>query len=176
MLIYMHFQSVRQSYDDYILRYDSFPDLIFMGSRFFNDLISEDTNLRNLYDVRNWKVLNDPIKKNYEVFGCKVILVSDELYNFGFFEFDDLEKTKDLVIANDYRNRAHRLSIAKKVEKVAYRPRDSSQIPRPTTDTLNIPFFVIDAFKRENITKNEIEERKSNYQIRKGIYEPDISF
>ena len=29
MMIYMHFKYVRQSYDDYVLRYDSFPDLIF---------------------------------------------------------------------------------------------------------------------------------------------------
>lgn len=175
MMIYMHFKYVRQSYDDYVLRYDSFPDLIFLGSRFFTDFFSEDSNLRKLYDVHNWKVLNDQEKKNYEIFGCKVILVSDELYNFGFFEFDDLDKAKDFVIADEYRNRAHRLSFAKNVVNVEYRPRDLSQV-RPTTVTLNIPFFVIDAFKRENITKKEIEERKSDYQIRKGIYEPEISF
>lgn len=63
MMIYMHFKSVRQSYDDYVLRYDSFPDLIFLGIRFFNDFFSEDSNLRKLYDVHNWKVLNDPQKK-----------------------------------------------------------------------------------------------------------------
>ncbi|MFH4155680.1 hypothetical protein WAJ10_22305, partial [Acinetobacter baumannii] len=84
------------------------------------------------------------------------------------------DKAKDFVIADEYRNRAHRLSFAKNVVNVDYRPRDLSQV-RPTTVTLNIPFFVIDAFKRENITKKEIEERKSDYQIRKGIYEPEIS-
>ncbi|MCT9264366.1 hypothetical protein KTH52_08735 [Acinetobacter baumannii] len=175
MMNYMHFKYVRQSFDDYVLRYDSFPDLIFLGSRFFNDFFSEDRNLRKLYDVHNWKVLNDPQKNNYEILGCKVILVNDELYNFGFFEFDDLDKAKEFVIADEYRNRAHRLSFAKNIENVHYGSGDLSPI-RPTSIILNIPFFVIDAFKLANITKKEIEERKSNYQIRKGIYEPETSF
>lgn len=171
----MSFKAIQKSYDEYVLRYDSFPDLIFMGSRFFYDFINEVRNLQNLYDVRNWKVISDPIKKNYEVLGCKIILVNDELYNCGFFEFDDLEKAKDYIFDMDFRNRAHRFSFEKNVKDLGYRPCDPSQ-SRPTSIILNIPFFVIDAFKLENITKKEIEERKSTYKIRKGIYEPEPRF
>lgn len=59
----MSFKAIQKSYDEYVLRYDSFPDLIFMGSRFFYDFFNEVRNLQKLYDVRNWKVISDPIKK-----------------------------------------------------------------------------------------------------------------
>lgn len=75
----------------------------------------------------------------------------------------------------DFRNRAHRFSFEKKIKDLGFRPSDPSQ-SHPTSIILNIPFFVIDAFKLENITKNEIEQRKSNYQLRKGIYEPELRF
>ncbi len=163
------------SFDEYVLKYDSFPDLIFMGSRFFNNFFIEDSNLRKLHDVRNWKVLNDPIKKNYEVLGCKVILVNDEFYNCGFFEFDDLERAKDYIFDSDFRKSEDRFAILKNIENSCYSSCEPTQL-RSINHILNIPFSVIDAFKLENITKKEIEERKRNFQIIKGIYEPEQRF
>lgn len=173
----MHFQSVRQSFDEYVLKFDSFPDLIFMGRYYFYDFFNEVNNLKNLYDVDNWKVLNDPKNRNYEILGCKVILVNDELYNFGFFEFEDLEKAKDYIIDKNYRNSTDRLSLQKCRNDIDHRSWEPTQPTKPTTSfIINIPFFVIEAFKLEKISKKEIEDRKNNYKLRKGIYEPESQF
>ncbi|MGQ0894459.1 hypothetical protein ACT4Y0_15195 [Acinetobacter baumannii] len=173
--MYQKLKAIRQSYDEYVLKFDSFPDLIFIGRNYFHDLFNEVESLKR-NGVNYWKIRSGSTLNNYDIYGCKLIVINEPFFAFGFFEFDDLDKIKDLVIADEYRNSADRLSIAKIIENVDYRPRDLSQIPRPTTDTLDIPFFVIDAFKLENITKKEIEQRKNDYQIRKGIYEPEISF
>ena len=173
--MYPKLKAIRQSYDEYVLKFDSFPDLIFMGRNYFYDLFNEVESLKR-NGVSNWKIQTGTTLKNYDIYGCKLIVINEPFFTFGFFEFNDLDKTKDLVIAQEYRKSADRLSIAKNIENVDYSPRDPSPIHRPTTDTLDIPFFIIDAFKLENITKKEIEERKSDYQIRKGLYEPEISF
>lgn len=173
----MHFRSIQKSYDEYVLRYDSFPDLIFMGSNFFYDFFNEVINLQKLYDVRNWKVLNDPKQKNYEILGCKVIIVSDVLYKFGFFEFVDLEEAEKFIIDKDYSNIAHRLSLQKRIDNIDHSSWEPSPPTKPLTSVIvNIPFFVIEAFKFENISKKEIEQRIRDYQIRKGIYEPEMRF
>ncbi|BBQ50141.1 MULTISPECIES: hypothetical protein [Acinetobacter calcoaceticus/baumannii complex] len=173
----MHFQSVRQSFDEYVLRFDSFPDLIFMGRNYFYDFFNEVNNLKKLYDVDNWKVLNDPKNKNYEILGCKVIIVNDELYSFGFFEFEDLEKAKEYIIDKNYRNSHYRLSLQKCRNDIDHKSWDPVPPTEPRTNfIINIPFFVIEAFKLEQLSKKEIEDRKDNYKLRKGIYEPETRF
>ena len=64
----MSFQSIQKAFDEYVLRYDSFPDLIFMGRGFQSDLLNENPN-------RNWKILLASKSEIEEVTGCKVILV-----------------------------------------------------------------------------------------------------
>ncbi|EEH68044.1 hypothetical protein HMPREF0023_2397, partial [Acinetobacter sp. ATCC 27244] len=45
----MKFQEIREAFDEYVLHFNAFPDLIFIGGEFYRYLISEMTE-------HNWKV------------------------------------------------------------------------------------------------------------------------
>ncbi|WP_336142847.1 hypothetical protein [Acinetobacter sp. 102] len=169
----MNFQSIQKAFDEYVLRFDVFPDLIFMGRGFQRDFLNENPN-------RNWKVLLASKNEIEEVTGCKVILVPHHDYNnrFGFYEFDDLEQYKNHVIDEAYRKSTDSFHIYKNMPSSSdIKPWESL----PTRDAigdpyLKIPFSVQETFQNANISKKEIEKRKHDYSIRKGIYEPESRF
>ncbi|HAV5300133.1 TPA: hypothetical protein JI044_17100 [Acinetobacter baumannii] len=174
--MYPKLKAVRQSYDEYVLRFDSFPDLIFMGKNYFYDFFNEVESVkREIGDY--WKIQSGPKLNDYEIFGCKVIVVDDRYFSFGFFEFTDLEETKDYIFDKDFRNSADLFSVDKgKKDLLDHRSWEPQPVERLPDLILNIPFFVIEAFKLEKISKKEIEDRKHNYKLRKEIYEPESRF
>ncbi|MCH7387651.1 hypothetical protein MMO39_10120 [Acinetobacter modestus] len=169
----MNFQSIQKAFDEYILRFDSFPDLILMGSGFQINFLNENPE-------PNWKVLLESKYKITEVMGCKVILVPyyDYEYRFGFYEFDDLEQYKNHVIDDAYRKSTDSFHIYKNMLSSSdIKPWESLPTQEAIFDPyLTIPFSVQKTFKNANISKKEIEKRKQDYSIRKGIYEPDLRF
>lgn len=46
--MYPKLKAIRQSYDEYVLKFDSFPDLIFMGRNYFYDLFNEVESLKEM--------------------------------------------------------------------------------------------------------------------------------
>lgn len=168
----MNFQSVQKAFDEYILRFDAFPDLIFMGRGFQRDFLNENPN-------RNWKVLLASKSEIEEVTGCKVILVPYYDFNnrFGFFEFDDLDKHRNSEFEENIRSNEY-FCIFKNLPSIYdVKPWESSPPKEPVWDNvLKVPFSVLDVFKSANISKIEIEKRKQDYSIRKGIYEPEPRF
>ncbi|MFW1636418.1 hypothetical protein [Acinetobacter oleivorans] len=170
----MSFQSVQKSYDEYVLRFDSFPDLIFIGNNVYRDLYDE------FKKKPNWKVLFESKYKIDEIMGCKIVIVPSHYYDyrFDFFEFDDLEECKNKIFDEDFRRSSDYLTIMKNLPSI-YDCKLWEASPPTMSDfdyCLNIPFAAIEQFKLENLTKSEIEERKSTYKIRKGIYEPESRF
>ncbi|RSO57744.1 hypothetical protein EA756_09695 [Acinetobacter lactucae] len=170
----MSFKSLRKSYDEYVLRFDSFPDLIFIGNNVYRDLYDEFKN------NPNWKVLFESKYKIDEIMGCKVVIVPSHYYDyrFDFFEFDDLEECKNKIFDEGFRRSSDYLTIMKNLPSI-YDCKLWEASPPTKSDfdyCLNIPFAAIEQFKLENLTKSEIEERQSTYKIRKGIYEPESRF
>lgn len=94
-----------------------------------------------------------------------------------FFEFDDLEDCKNKIFAEDFRRSSDYLVIMKNLPSINdCKPWEASPPTKSFDYCLNIPFAAIDQFKLENLIKSEIEDRKSTYKIRKGIYEPEPRF
>ncbi|EFF83470.1 hypothetical protein HMP0015_1075, partial [Acinetobacter haemolyticus ATCC 19194] len=60
----MKFQSIKEAFDEYVLRFDSFPDLILMGRGFQINFLNENPE-------PNWKVLLESKSEITEVMGCK---------------------------------------------------------------------------------------------------------
>ncbi|MDV4235858.1 hypothetical protein [Acinetobacter baumannii] len=170
----MSLQSLQKSYDEYVLRFNSFPDLIFVGNNVYRDLYDE------LKKNTNWKVVFESRYKIDSIIGCKLVIVPSHHYDyrFDFFEFGDLEECKNMIFAEDFRRSSDYLSIMKNLPLIYdCKPWEASPPTKSDFDyCLNIPFAAIEQFKLENLTKNEIEERKSTYKIRKGIYEPESRF
>ncbi|MFX6133659.1 hypothetical protein ABTF13_16350 [Acinetobacter baumannii] len=170
----MSFKSIQKSYDEYVLRFDSFPNLIFIGNNVYRDLYDE------FKKSPNWKVVFESRYKIDSIMGCKVIIVPSYSYDyrFDFFEFDDLEECKNMIFDEDFRRSSDCLTIKKNLPSIYdCKLWDASPPTKSDFDyCLNIPFTAIEQFKLENLTKSEIEERKSTYKIIKGIYEPESRF
>lgn len=74
--MYPKLKAIRQSYDEYVLKFDSFPDLIFMGRNYFYDLFNEVESLKR-NGVSNWKIQTGTTLKNYDIYGCKLIVINE---------------------------------------------------------------------------------------------------
>ncbi|WP_223804346.1 hypothetical protein, partial [Acinetobacter sp. ATCC 27244] len=123
-------------------------------------------------------VRTDHESKPDEIFGCKILFVRDYSYRFGFFEFDDLDKYRNYQFNENFRKYEDGFNIPKNLPSLyELKPWEASLPKQPEFDyVLRIPFSVLEIFKSANISKNEMEERKRNYGIRKGIYEPESRF
>ncbi|OCY52882.1 hypothetical protein [Acinetobacter pittii] len=169
----MSLQSLQKSYDEYVLRFNSFPDLIFVGNNVYRDLYDE------FKKNTNWKVVFESRYKIDSIIGCKLIIVPSYHYDyrFDFLEFDDLEECKNLIFDEDFRRSSDYMVINKNLLSISdCKPWEASPPTKSFDYCLNIPFSAIDQFKLENLTKSEIEDRISTYKIRKGIYEPEPRF
>lgn len=169
----MKFKSIQEAFDEYVLQFDAFPDLIFMGESFQRIFLNENRQ-------PNWKVLLESESKIKSVIGCKVILVPYTNYShrFNFFEFDDLEEYKNHIISENIRKYEDSFLIPKNLPSVYdFQPWETSPPPEKVYDPfLRIPFTVLETFRTTSISKQEIKEIKEVYSIRKGIYEPEMRF
>ena len=73
----MSLQLLQKSYDEYVLRFNSFPDLIFVGNNVYRDLYDEFKNT-------NWKVVFESRYKIDSIIGCKLVIVPSHHYDYRF--------------------------------------------------------------------------------------------
>ena len=148
---------ITKAYRDYISKYNSSPDLLFIGEKTFAEL------MRGLSD---FQTLNfSPKLQEHTIYGCLIIKVSNHSYGYNFYEFDDLYKYKDTNVLYGRNLVIEKLMLEDSLGFIGNAECD----PKATVDVerLTIPLEVLEAFKNHlsrGLKQDHVKEVNSVYK------------
>lgn len=147
-------QNIRRSHSEYIKKYNSRPNLFFVGEKFFHQ-----TLLPSIYMDEDVRIKTNPELRLPTVFGCAIVFVDAHWFGYGYFEYEDLEKHKsvktDLEIFQVYKqNENHKPAYA------AYSPRP---LEESQPKILEIPVCVLDSFNRAHLVEAAVNRMHNSY-------------
>lgn len=148
---------ITKAYRDYISKYNSSPDLLFIGEKTFAEL------MRGLSD---FQTLNfSPKLQEHTIYGCLIIKVPSHSYGYNFYEFDDLDRNKDIKVLYGRELVIEKFALEDSVGLIGNAEFD----PKATNDRLflTIPLEVLETFKKHlsrGLQKTHVKEVNSVYK------------
>lgn len=148
---------IKRSYREYTSKYNSSPDLLFIGEKTFVEL------MRGLSD---FQTLNfSPKLQEHTIYGCLIIKVPGHSYGYNFYEFDDLYKYKDTNVLYGRNLVIEKLLLEDSIGFIG----NAECNPKATLDIerLIIPLEVLEAFKNHlsrGLQRDHVKEVNSVYK------------
>ncbi|MCU4453301.1 hypothetical protein [Acinetobacter nosocomialis] len=146
--------NLRRSHSEYIKKFNSRPNLFFIGERLFHREF-----LPAIWNNSEVNVKTDPELRVPTFYGCAVVRVNDDSFGYGFFEYDDLYKHR--LVKSDLRT-----FVVEKREG-NHMPAYSSCGSYPTEASLpkllEIPTCVIEEFNNAQFVAEAINRMHSSY-------------
>lgn len=151
--------NIERSYRDYISKYKTTPNLLFMGVPVFEEY------LRN--QKFHWSAEFSPKLREHVALGCLIIRVPSNCFGYKFFEFDDLNRNKDTHLLYGSILRIDKIPLEYTTDRIG----PSSVDPKATfqREFLDIPLVVLEAFKRYlncGLKADDVESMANVYQRR----------
>lgn len=140
-----------KSYKEYISKYRTSPNLLFVGEKVFLELVRDPVNLQNL---RFSQTLQE-----HTIYGCLIIRVPSRSYGYNFYEFDDLYIYKDINVPHGRELIIEKLLLEGSLCFVGNPELDPRSTATIDVERLIIPLDVLASFKK---------------QLRRGLKQDDI--
>lgn len=137
---------LRRSHTEYIKKFQSRPDLFFINKRiFYKEFGAMDRD-------SSAQVKLDQNLEKLTVLGCVVVLIENNSFGYGFFEYSDLYMHKsvktDLSMV--------RVEKLNKNHEPSYRSGEDCPSEASLPTLLEIPVCVLKTFNKENLPQAEV--------------------
>lgn len=151
---------LQQKHAEYVDKYGTYPDLLFIGHIQSYDLYTEIIK-SNSFSYQQFKFIS-----NQEFLGCKIIRLFDPYYGYDFYEYQDLNQLADYSYSLDLE-----FINYQKLPLLSSEPMYSNGGDQPTGPAtipfITVPIKVIEAFKAElkfTDLYNKMKKVQATYQ------------